>query len=340
MPATATGRGAQVILDGDAQRAARGAYATTYGGNARYLEDLQRTGIVADGVVTQDGTTRTGAAAADYLVGVADAGAGDGIKVDSSITQITTDFIHNEFTSTVHYTANGTNGDSLGLVSYMYVDANGFNVPNTASQHTAAIYGNGALISAGNVNQVIGVMGVSGNAGSGVLTNGVDFFGHSNYNTGGGTITNHWFLYQEPSAAATNDYGAYFSAPIGIGTATPTYNIQLVSNAGGRVLSTNWMQLGSTTGQFSVGSNGASFFPGYNPGAGGLGVTDLVVGNNGTANPVGATSNFLYISSCPGTPTGGPSQAAIGRIAMTWDTTAHKLWVHDGTRWWGSAAFT
>jgi hypothetical protein len=340
MPATATGRGAQVILDGDAQKAARGAYATTYGANARYLEDLQRNGIVADGVVTQDGTTRTGAAAADYLVGVADVGAGDGIKVDSSITQITTDFIHNEFTSTVHYTANGTNGDSLGLVSYMYVDANGFNVPNTASQHTAAIYGNGALISAGNVNQVIGVMGVSGNAGSGVLTNGVDFFGHSDYNVGGGTITNHWFMYQESSTAATHEYGAYFSAPIGIGTNAPTYNIQLVSTAGGNVSFTNWMQLGSTTGQFTVGSAGASFFPGYNPGPGGLGVTDLVVGNAGAANPVGATSNFLYISSCPGTPTGGPAQAAIGRIAMTWDTTAHKLWVHDGTRWWGSAAFT
>ncbi len=249
--------------------------------------------------------------------------------------QPTADYIYHEFDSTVTYTANGTNGDSLGIVSYMFVKANGHTVPNTASQHTSAIYGNGSLVDAGTVHQVIGVMGVSGNSGAGTLTNGVDFFGHANYNTGGGMITSHWFLYQEPSAAATNEYGGYFSAPIGIGTPTPTYNIQLVSTAGGRVLFDNWMQLGSTQGQFTVGSNGASFYPGYNPGAGGLGVLDLVVGNNGTANATGATGGFLYISACAGTPTGGPAQAALGRIAVTYDTTAHKLWVHDGTSWRG-----
>jgi lysophospholipase L1-like esterase len=67
MPATATGRGAQVILDGDAQKAARGAYAPTYGGNAARLADLQRSGAVADGL-SPDGTTRTGGGAEDYLV--------------------------------------------------------------------------------------------------------------------------------------------------------------------------------------------------------------------------------------------------------------------------------
>jgi len=253
----------------------------------------------------------------------------------STNTQPITDFIYHEFDNTVIYTANGTNGDSLGFVSYMFVEAQGHAVPNTASQHTSAIYGNGSLVDAGTVYQVIGVMGVSGNSGAGTLTNGVDFFGHANYKTGGGTITNHYFLYQEPSAGATHEYGAYFSAPIGIGTPSPTYNIQLVSSAGGNVLAGNWMQLGSTQGQFTVTSNGASFFPGYNPGAGGLGVLDLVVGNNGTANATGATGGFLYISSCAGTPTGGPVQAAIGRVAVVYDTTAHKLWMHDGTSWRG-----
>jgi len=69
MPATATGRGAQAILDGDAQRAARGAYASTQLGNTMYLEDLERAGVVADGFSTPDGTTRTGAPASDYLLG-------------------------------------------------------------------------------------------------------------------------------------------------------------------------------------------------------------------------------------------------------------------------------
>jgi lysophospholipase L1-like esterase len=71
MPATATGRGAQVILDGDAQRAARGAYANTQLANMMYLDSLELSGIVADGETTPDGTTRTGAPAKDYLLGAA-----------------------------------------------------------------------------------------------------------------------------------------------------------------------------------------------------------------------------------------------------------------------------
>jgi len=79
MPATATGRGAQVILDGDAQRAARGAYANTYTGNASFLDDLQRTGIVADST-SPDGTTKTGAPANDYIVAASD------VRLDASIS--------------------------------------------------------------------------------------------------------------------------------------------------------------------------------------------------------------------------------------------------------------
>lgn len=262
-----------------------------------------------------------------------------GLNISSVNTQPTTDYIHNQILSQVNYTVNATGGDTLGLVSYIAVNANGFNVPGTASQHTSAIYGNGYLGSAGTVYRINGVMAISGNNGSGTLTNGVDVFGHQNFNNGGGAITNHYFLYQEPSAAATHEYGAYFSAPIGIGTDTPTWNLQ-VSGTTGNFSATNWMSVGAGFGVFTVTSNGASFFPGYNPGVGGLGVQDLVVGNNGQAETTGSTGAFLYISSCPGTPTGFPAQAAIGRCAMRFDTTAHKLWVHDGTRWWGSAAFT
>jgi lysophospholipase L1-like esterase len=74
MPATATGRGAQVILDGDAQRAARGAYANTYVANARFLEDMEIAGLVADSDTTSDGTTKTRLPANDYLLGPADSG--------------------------------------------------------------------------------------------------------------------------------------------------------------------------------------------------------------------------------------------------------------------------
>jgi hypothetical protein len=255
------------------------------------------------------------------------------VHVAATNTQPTTDYIYHEFDSTVIYTANGTNGDSIGLVSYMEVRANGFTVPNTASQHTSAIYGDGYLSTAGTAYQVIGVMGVSGNGGSGTLSNGVDFFGHANYNTGGGTITNHYFLYQEASSAATHEYGAYFSAPVGIGTQAPTYDLQVYP--GGNV-SPNWMQIGTgVTGQFTVTNTGASFYPGYNPGPGGLGALDIVVGNNGSANPTSATGGFLFVSACAGAPVGLPVQASAGRVALTYDTVNHKLWMHDGTVWRG-----
>ncbi len=61
MPATATGRGAQVILDGDAQAAARGAYAATMDGNAGRMAALELAGTVPDGS-TADGSTSTGGA--------------------------------------------------------------------------------------------------------------------------------------------------------------------------------------------------------------------------------------------------------------------------------------
>jgi lysophospholipase L1-like esterase len=80
MPATATGRGAQVILDGDAQRAARGAYANSYVANAMYLDSLARSGAVADGITTPDGTTRSGTAASDYLIGTSN------VRQDASVS--------------------------------------------------------------------------------------------------------------------------------------------------------------------------------------------------------------------------------------------------------------
>jgi hypothetical protein len=338
MPATATGRGAQVILDGDAQKAARGAYAPTYVGNAARLADLQRTGAVADGAATQDGTTRSGMPASDYLLGDTSIGDNAGIRVASVNTQPTADYTYNEFASTVSYTANGTNGDSLGLVSYMYVNANGFSVPNTASQHTSAIYGNGALVSAGTVYQVNGIMGVSGNAGSGILTNGIDFFGHANYKTGGGTITNHYFLFQEGSSGATNEYGAFLSAPSGIGTTAPTYNLHIDCSVGGNIRSDNGFAVGfgGGNGSFLVKSTGTSIYPAFELGvAGGFGCTELIVGNNGAAEATNSTRSFLYITSCAGPPTGVPIQAAIGRCAMRYDTTNNKLWMHNGTSWRG-----
>jgi len=270
---------------------------------------------------------------------------GTGASATTAITQAATnvqptaDHIYNQFQNVVSYTANGTNGDSLGIVSYMGVRANGHSVPNTASQHTTAIYGNGYLDNDGNaassVDRVSGVMGVVGNSGPGTLTNGMAIYGHPNYNTGGGHITNSYFLFEEPSSAAQNHYN-YLSAPLGMGITAPQYNLDINMQGGGNINFNNALRIDfSANGTFLVGRNGASFYPGYNPGPGGLGVTDMVVGFNGQPNATNATTSFLYISACPGPPTAGPALAAAGRVALTFDTVTHKLWANDGSGWRG-----
>jgi len=68
MPATATGRGAQVVLDpiGDPAKAARGAYAATLELNLAKQRTDVAAGAVADGS-TSDGRTSTGGTAVDAL---------------------------------------------------------------------------------------------------------------------------------------------------------------------------------------------------------------------------------------------------------------------------------
>ena len=62
-----------------------------------------------------------------------------------------------------------------------------------------------------------------------------------------------------------------------------------------------------------------------------------MVGFNGTPNTTTETGYFLFISACPGPPTGSPIQASAGRVALTYDTVTHKLMMHDGTTWRGVA---
>jgi hypothetical protein len=69
MPATATGRGAQVVLDplSNTTKAVRGAYAPTFEANAAKVAADVAAGIAADGN-RPDGTTSTGATAVDIDV--------------------------------------------------------------------------------------------------------------------------------------------------------------------------------------------------------------------------------------------------------------------------------
>ena len=68
MPATATGRGAQVVLDpvGDHAKAARGAYAASLELNVQKRRDDVNAGTTADGN-TSDGRTNSGGKATDEV---------------------------------------------------------------------------------------------------------------------------------------------------------------------------------------------------------------------------------------------------------------------------------
>lgn len=68
--ASPTGRGAQVRLDGDARKAARGALASSVEANRDAKRALELAGVVADGT-TLDGSTWAGAAAEDEVLGSA-----------------------------------------------------------------------------------------------------------------------------------------------------------------------------------------------------------------------------------------------------------------------------
>jgi len=67
MPATATGRGAQVIVDpgSDTEKAIRGAFAATLEANLAKVRSDRISGTFASGDTTSDGTTTTGARATD-----------------------------------------------------------------------------------------------------------------------------------------------------------------------------------------------------------------------------------------------------------------------------------
>lgn len=64
---------------------------------------------------------------------------------------------------------------------------------------------------------------------------------------------------------------------------------------------------------------------------------DVVVNPGG--NLVAATTGFLFVPSCAGTPTGVPANTYTNCVALQYDRTAHKIWVYD-TAWKATAALT
>jgi hypothetical protein len=64
---------------------------------------------------------------------------------------------------------------------------------------------------------------------------------------------------------------------------------------------------------------------------------DLVCNPGG--NDTTATKGFLFIPTCAGTPTGVPANTYTNCLALTYDRTAHKLYVYD-SGWKATAALS
>ena len=85
MPATATGRGAQVVLTGQARRAARGSAGVSYVANVQIKAQLEQQGAIGTGY-SPDGTTATNAPAHDVAVLAPETELGDSLA-GGSVTQ-------------------------------------------------------------------------------------------------------------------------------------------------------------------------------------------------------------------------------------------------------------
>lgn len=56
------------------------------------------------------------------------------------------------------------------------------------------------------------------------------------------------------------------------------------------------------------------------------------------ARATNATTGFMGLPTCAGTPTGIPANIPSGQAPAIYDTTAHKIWVYDGAAWIATAA--
>jgi hypothetical protein len=258
------------------------------------------------------------------------------LSTTNSATQPTSDVQYISLTSSGSYTANSSSGANLGLVSTLYIYANGFHYSAT---HSAALYGTTSLAdtnAASLVDFISGVEGAAGNAGAGTVTSVASFRAHSSFNTGGGTVTNSYAIYHEPDTIATNQYGFYMARPSGIGIAGPTYNLHIQSSSAG-MSATNGMAItfSGASANMTVTSTGTSIGSGYSVGAGSLSAVDIVAGIGATQQATTATSGFLWIGSSAGAPTGVPTHAAAGLIPVQADTTNNKLWLYINSAWKG-----
>ena len=162
------------------------------------------------------------------------------------------------------------------------------------------------------IDALAGVSAIVGNAGPGTLTTGAAFRARSDFNNGGGVLTNSYGFYQEALAGAVNKYGFCVSHPSAIGFFTPSYNLDIQSAATG-MNPTNGLRVrfgGTGAADLLVTTSGITLGNAFTGGQGSFSATDILVANNGgTQNANSATTGYLYLPSCAGPPTGVPVRA-------------------------------
>lgn len=244
-------------------------------------------------------------------------------------TQPSADFFYNTFNNLVSYTADAVGGDSVGSDNTLLVSPNGHTVG--APQHITPLYGACALNNDGSAASVLtwcnGIIAASGNSGPGTLTNGVDIRGHADFSTGGGTFTNHYYLYQEPSSAATHEYGGYLSGPLGIGQSAPAYNLEVAPQSTGGLSTSLWAKFGSGTGTMIIQSNGICIFPAGCQGAGSIAAPVIEVG---AASLTASTGELAITKNVASGVAPGALGGKIALVCGTGSGTA-KLIAYSGT---------
>ena len=261
--------------------------------------------------------------------------AGYGARFTGSATQITADTQYVQVVSDSVYTADSAGGANLGFASTVTVDAGGNHYSAT---HSSAVYGvmsARGTNAAGVIDFLSGVQGTANNGGAGTLTNGASFRAHNDTGNGSGALVNSYGFYQEQLTSAVNKYGFAVSHPSAIGFFTPSYNLDIQSASTGMFPANGFrLRFSGGTTDVLMTTSGMTVGPAYAPGAGGLGVMDLIVGPaSGAQNALNVTTGFLYLPSCAGTPSGIPLRQVAARIAIEADTVAEKIWAYINGAW-------
>jgi len=150
---------------------------------------------------------------------------GHGLNITTTVNDPPTETVTNTMLTNLRLTADNVS-DVLSAWR-MHIDTGGHSYTGA---HSPGVYAEASAFTTlpgGTINTLSGVVGVAGNQGKDTVTNAVSFFSHPDYNTGGGTLVNHYDLLGSVSSGAQNEYGFAVFYNSGIGTTTPVGMLEI-----------------------------------------------------------------------------------------------------------------